>query len=59
MSISNRGNFPDSCSSCREYLRLHPIDLCMQVVDSSRYFVYKYLLLFFIVFLLFSFILNT
>jgi hypothetical protein len=36
MSISNRDNFPDSCSNCREYPRLHPVDLCMHVVDSSR-----------------------
>jgi hypothetical protein len=49
-SISSRANFPDICSSCREYPRLHPIDLCMHVADSSRSSVYMYFLLFCIVF---------
>jgi hypothetical protein len=49
-SISSKANFPDICNNCREYPRLHPIDLCMHVVDSSRSSVYGYFLLFCIVF---------
>jgi hypothetical protein len=39
-NIANRANFPDICSNCREYLRLHAADLYMHVVDSSQSFVY-------------------
>jgi hypothetical protein len=50
MSISSMVSFPYICNNCREYLRLHPADLCMHVVDSSRSSVYRYFLLFCIVF---------
>jgi len=49
-SIASMVNFPDICSSCREYPRLHLPDLCMHVADSSRSSVYGYFLLFCVVF---------
>jgi hypothetical protein len=50
MSIVSGAKFPDNCNSCCEYSRLHPVDLCIHVVESSRSSVYGYFLLFCIVF---------